>query len=182
LTRPVGPNGQISWLQQIEVRLDLPAAIDAPMPDTCIYLFKGGTDFDDPGGKCVPVSFSRIPTRSILLASAEDDQRPFWQTLREDTATNALGDSESAGSLLLQLSVLPAQPQDKPNSLGGYESEDIVRQRASWTALLASLQPETAKLVPFELRVHVYQVRCLGRRWGRVLCLLLLCVLTGIAS
>jgi hypothetical protein len=167
LSKPVSSNHQVSWCEQLEVSLNLPAAESAPLPDTCIYLFKSGSDSGDfNSGACTPISYTRILTRHVLnssfaaAAAGSSDSSgtlqstPFWQTLREDTATDALSDSDYPGTLLLDLALIPDPRQDTPNAQGGYESDVVVQHKKRWTALLAALAAEAAA---FELRVHVYQ-------------------------
>lgn len=180
---------------------------DAPVPDTFIYLYKAGSstgvrtpvpgggvyqslcrrppplfqevDYNAGGG--TPISFARIPTRSILKSSGAP---PYWQSLREDSelddsvalpraqpappcpsaaATNALLDSEYAGSLLLQLALLP-----NPRLRAGGFTPAVVAHRQTWEAYTAALQQQ--RLRPFELRVHVYQVRRGGAECGSTGC------------
>ena len=81
------------------------------------------------------VCYHRLKTSDLIAHGW--DAKATWYPLLEDLAINDLDDDEQPGSLLLRLGIGAADPD------------------ASWANALRDAQMK----MPYELRVHVYQVR-----------------------
>lgn len=86
------------------------------------------------------VCYARLDTNALLQKGLAGST-PYWQALREDISVNAIGDDESAGSVLLRVGV---------GALGEAVSMD-------WRSELRELESRKH----YELRLHVFQGVCM---------------------
>mmetsp|Transcript_9637 Transcript_9637/g.30891 ORF Transcript_9637/g.30891 Transcript_9637/m.30891 type:complete len:1963 (-) Transcript_9637:92-5980(-) len=130
--------GIVVWndLKQLK-GIDLPVLIEE-IPDVCVYLVRGPP-------KVQTVCYARIPAAQFLKEQFRGD--PLWVQLRADTArTKAMGGV-----------ALTANPGAVLIKFGLGLSEDAVDPAFAWDE--AALRKKAEDLVPFALRVYVFQAR-----------------------